>query len=76
MPRNVTTVSIPKPLADKIRERIKGTGFNGISSYVTYILRTVLSKVEEKGDNKAKEAFTKEDEEEVKARLRSLGYLD
>jgi len=79
MPRNVTTVSIPKPLADKLRERINGTAFNNLSSYVTFVLREVLAKVNqriEKEGNKSKEAFTKEDEEEVKARLRSLGYLD
>ncbi|MHA1197246.1 MAG: CopG family transcriptional regulator, partial [Promethearchaeota archaeon] len=29
-----TTVSIPKPLADKIKERMKGTGFSSVSSYV------------------------------------------
>ena len=79
MPRNVTTVSIPKSLADKIRERMKGTGFNTVSGYVTFILREVLAKVNqrtEKEGNKSKEPFTREDEEEVKARLRSLGYLD
>ena len=32
---NITTVSIPKPLADKIRKRCEGTGFNSVSGYVT-----------------------------------------
>lgn len=75
MSRNVTTVTIPKPLADRIKDRIKGTGFNGVSSYITYVMRQVLSKVETRGD-KQREPFTKEDEEDVKTRLRSLGYLD
>lgn len=75
MPRNITTYSIPKPLADKIKERIKGTAFSSVSSYITYVMRQVLSKVETRGD-KQREPFTKEDEEEVKARLKSLGYLD
>lgn len=69
---NITTISIPAPLADKIKERIKDTGFNSVSSYVTYVLRQVLSNVEEK----PKEAFSEDDEKKVKARLRSLGYLD
>ncbi|HEC39590.1 MAG TPA: CopG family transcriptional regulator, partial [bacterium] len=34
-----TTVSIPKPLADKVKNRMKGTGFSSVSSYVTYVLR-------------------------------------
>ena len=67
-----TTISIPTPLAEKIKKRIKGTGFTSLSSYVTYVLREVLSGIEEEHE----EAFSKEDEERVKDRLRSLGYLD
>jgi len=69
-----TTVSIPKPLAEKIKERMKGTGFASVSSYVTYVLRQVLSSIEE--EQRSKQAFTKEEEEKVKQRLRDLGYID
>ncbi len=69
-----TTVSIPKILADKIKERMKGTGFASVSAYVTYVIRQVLSSIEE--EEKSKEAFTKEEEEKVKQRLRDLGYID
>ena len=69
-----TTVSIPKPLAEKVKERMKGTGFSSVSSYVTYVLRQVLSSIEE--DERSKQAFTKEEEEKVKQRLRDLGYID
>jgi len=70
--KKFTTVSIPTPLAEKIKKRIKGTGFTSLSSYVTYVLREVISGIEEE----AEEAFSKEDEEKVKDRLRALGYLD
>ena len=70
--KKYTTISIPTPLAEKIKKRIKGTGFNSLSSYVTYVLREVISGSEEESD----EAFSKEDEEKVKDRLRALGYLD
>jgi Arc/MetJ-type ribon-helix-helix transcriptional regulator len=69
-----TTVSIPKVLAEKVKERMKGTGFTSVSSYVTYVLRQVLSSIEE--EERSKEAFTKEEEEKVKRRLRDLGYID
>ena len=69
-----TTVSIPKILADKIKDRMKGTGFSSVSSYVTYVLRQVLSSIEE--EERSKQAFTKEEEERVKQRLRDLGYID
>ena len=70
--KKFTTISIPTPLAEKIKRRIKGTGFTSLSSYVTYVLREVISGVEEESD----EAFSKDDEKRVKDRLRSLGYLD
>ena len=70
--KKFTTISIPTPLAEKIKNRIKGTGFTSLSSYVTYVLREVLAGIEEESDD----AFSKEDEERVKDRLRALGYLD
>ncbi len=69
-----TTVSLPKTLAEKIKERMKGTGFSSVSAYVTYVLRQVLSSIEE--EERSKQAFSKEEEEKVKDRLRGLGYLD
>lgn len=74
MPDNkYTTVSIPTPLAENIKRRIEGTGFNSISSYVTYVLRQVLSSLDEE---EQRAPMSKEDEEEVKRRLKALGYLD
>ena len=70
--KKYTTVSIPTPLAEKIKKRIEGTGFTSISSYVIYVLREVIASMEEDEE----EAFSKEDEEKVKERLRALGYLD
>ena len=67
-----TTVSIPTPLFNKIKERIKGTGFTSVSSFVTYVLREVLASLEEKEDVH----LTKEEEEKIKQRLRALGYID
>lgn len=66
------TISIPKQLAEKITKRIEGTSFNSLSSYVTYVMNEVLSEI----DEETQETFTKEDEERIKQRLRSLGYLD
>ena len=70
--RKYTTVSIPKPLYDKIKKFIEGTGFTSVSDYVTYVLREVLASVGEEGG----EALSKEEEEKIKARLRALGYID
>ena len=69
--KKFTTVSIPTPLFRKIEERIKGTGFTSVSSYVAYVLREVISEEEEED-----QPFSEEDEQRVKDRLRALGYLD
>ena len=45
--KKFTTISIPTPLFEKIKERIKGTGFTSVSSYVTYVLRELLVEKEE-----------------------------
>ena len=71
--RKHTTVSIPIQLYEKIKNRIKGTGFTSVSDYVTYVLREVLASIEME---EKEEVFTKEEEEKVKERLRALGYLD
>jgi Arc/MetJ-type ribon-helix-helix transcriptional regulator len=71
--KKFTTISIPFQLAEKIKKRIEGTGFHSLSSYVTYVLREVISGIE---NEEEEEAFSKEDEEKVKDRLRALGYLD
>ena len=68
-----TTVSIPKPLYEKIKKRIKDTGFTSVSDYVTYVLREILASLDEV---EKQEPFSKEEEEKIKERLRALGYID
>jgi len=67
------TVEIPADLYEQIEGRIKETGFESVSDYVTYVLREVLASLEEE---EKEEVFTEEEEEKVKERLRALGYLD
>lgn len=64
-----TTVSIPVPLFEKAKEQIEGTGFTSVSSYVGYILREVIAKSGE-------EPYTKESEDEIREKLKKLGYLE
>ncbi len=71
MEKEFMTVSIPTSLYKKIEEKIKGTEVTSVSSYITKIIRENLAKEEEN-----KEAFSHEDEEKVKERLRALGYID
>jgi Arc/MetJ-type ribon-helix-helix transcriptional regulator len=69
--KKFTTVSIPTPLFKKVTERIKGTGFSSVSSYVAYVLREIIAEEEAE-----EQPFSEEDKERVKERLRALGYID
>jgi len=63
------TISLPMPLIKRVKQRIKGTGMNSVSAYVSYVLRQILSSP------RTEEILDKESEEDVKKRLKSLGYL-
>ena len=68
-----TTVSIPVSLHDRIVEMIgKKSGFKSVSDYVTYVLREVVAMHETK---MVPEPFTSKDVEQIKERLKALGYL-
>ncbi len=66
---DITSISIPKQLADKIKEKIKEMPFNTVSSYITFIMRLIILESSDKS------SITKEDEENVKERLKKLGYI-
>jgi metal-responsive CopG/Arc/MetJ family transcriptional regulator len=55
-----STVSLPTPLIEKISKDIEKTGMPSVSAYVAFILRQVVLG---------------ESIEEVRARLKKLGYL-
>ena len=68
-----TNIMVPASLAEKMEKIAKGSGFDSLSTYVTFILRQFLSKLEaEQGNQKS---YTEEEEKEVKERLKALGYL-
>lgn len=64
-------VGIPESLYARVTKAIAGTGFQTVEDYVTQAVRDKLSKEE----NAREPAYTKEEEEKVKERLRALGYL-
>jgi len=72
MDKEFSTVTIPTSLHKKIEEFIKGTEHRSVSSYAAKVLRESLTKAEPA----SAEAFTKDEEEKVKERLKALGYID
>jgi hypothetical protein len=71
MEKEFIDIAIPTSLYKKIEEKIKGTEFPSVASYVAKVLDDNLAKKQD-----SKDAFTKEEEEKVKDRLKALGYID
>ena len=65
-------VHVAAGLYDRVAERVSAAGFDSVDEYVTFVLEEVLR---DDGEEE-KPTFSKEEEEEVKKRLRALGYLD
>ncbi|RLC94922.1 MAG: CopG family transcriptional regulator [Chloroflexi bacterium] len=64
-------VFLSADLHARIEERARETGFGSVEEYVTFVMEEVL-----KDEGEGEQAFSKEEEEEVKKRLKALGYLD
>ena len=71
--RKYTTITIPKPLFEKLEKIIANTGFSSVSDYVTYLLRNHVSEINQIHTKKEK-AQAKEHDAIIE-RLKSLGYL-
>ena len=63
-------IRIPTQLYKQVEQRIKGTEFDSVSSYVAFVLRELLS------DEEPEHGLSPEEEEMVKDRLKALGYID
>jgi len=63
------TLKIPRPLYDKIKSVIEGSGFGSVNEFVVYILRDLVSQSKEKRDLSAEEI------EAIRQRLKNLGYF-
>ncbi len=67
-----TTVSIPITLYDRIKNLINGTGFTSVSQFVIYVLRDVVSSMEQE---KISSNISEEEKKEIIERLKKLGYI-
>ena len=71
MRESKVTVKIPRPLYRKIQAVVEGSGFNSPTDFIVYVLRDLMGEHEEA---EAQE-FTQEELDEVKRKLKNLGYL-
>jgi len=68
-----TTVSIPITLYRRIKEMIKDTGFTSVSQFVIYVLREVVSSMEE--EKTKGESLTEDEKRQIIEKLKKLGYI-
>lgn len=64
------TLKIPRPLYERLKRAIEGTGFRSVNEFVVHVLRDLVAEVE--GD---RAELTPEEVRIIRERLRKLGYL-
>ena len=71
LPKDKISVNIPRDLYEEIKLRVESSQgeFNSVEEYVEFVLTEVLR------EEVTEQVYTPEEEEEVKKRLRSLGYI-
>ena len=71
MRESKVTVKIPRPLYRKVQQVVDGSGFNSPTDFIVYVLRDLM------GENESPEGrdFSQEELEDVKRKLKNLGYL-
>jgi len=67
------TLEVPKRIVERIEDRLPRTEWETPEEYVTFVMEEVLYRVEQETED---DDFEPVDEEEVKSRLKSLGYLN
>lgn len=74
----MVTLKIPRPLYNRLRQLIGGTGFRSVTEFAIYVLRDLAAQpAPEKPEAAARAAaqMTEDELEAARARLRELGYL-
>lgn len=71
MRESKVTVKIPRPLYRKILQVVEESGFNSPTDFIVYVLRDLMGEA----DESVKPDFTQEELDDVKRKLKNLGYL-
>lgn len=65
-------IELPDRIVDRVEDRLPRTEWDEPAEYITYVMEEVLYHVEQETED---DDFEPVDEDAVKDRLRSLGYL-
>ena len=65
------TIKIPRKLYDHLRSIIENSGFNSVTDFIVYVMRDIASAER----TETADRLTGEEIEQIRRRLRNLGYL-
>ena len=66
------TLKIPRPLYNRIKQVIEGTGFRSVNEFTVHVLRDLVAEAHDV----APVGLTSREIELIRERLRNLGYLE
>ncbi|RXK46922.1 hypothetical protein [Halorientalis pallida] len=66
-------LDLPARIVERVEDRLPRTEFDSPEEYVSFVMEEVLYRVEQETED---DDFEEVDEDEVKDRLKSLGYLN
>ena len=65
-------IQISEELKQKLEKKIKETEFDSLEKYINYVLEQVVSDI---STETTEQAYTEDEEQAMKERLRALGYV-
>jgi hypothetical protein len=68
------TLKIPRPLYERLRQVIEGTGFHSVTEFSVYVLRDLVSS--QSAPATEENGLTSDEVAAIRRRLQSLGYLE
>ena len=73
---DAVTLKIPRPLYERLKQVIQGSGFHSVTEFAVYVLRDLASHHEEPPKPPTEvEPLNPDEIEAIRKRLESLGYL-
>ena len=71
MEKDRVTLKIPRPLYEKLKIVIEGSGFRSVNEFVVYVLRDLIALQKDETEKD----LSKGEIEAIKQRLKNLGYF-
>jgi len=66
------TIKIPRELYQRLSQMIAGTGFSSVNEFIVFVMRSLASSGEIKGED----SLTAGEVRAIRERLKKLGYLE